>query len=56
MDRNGDGDISPKEWLGTEEDFRQIDTDGDGLISAEEARKYEAAAAKGDPSKKTAKK
>jgi Ca2+-binding EF-hand superfamily protein len=54
MDRNGDGDISPKEWLGTEEDFRQIDTDGDGLISAEEARKYEAA--KGDPSKKTAKK
>jgi len=42
MDRNGDGDISPREWLGTEEEFRQIDTDGDGLISAEEAKAYEA--------------
>ena len=28
MDRNGDGDISPREWLGTEEEFRMIDTDG----------------------------
>jgi len=42
MDRNFDGDISPKEWLGTEEEFRMIDTDGDGLISAAEARAYEA--------------
>ena len=42
MDRNGDGDISPKEWLGTEEEFRMIDTDGDGLISGDEARQYEA--------------
>ena len=42
MDRNNDGDVSPKEWLGTEEDFRQIDLDGDGLISVEEAKKYEA--------------
>jgi hypothetical protein len=37
MDRNADGDLSPREWLGTEEDFKQIDADGDGLISAEEA-------------------
>jgi hypothetical protein len=42
MDRNGDGDISPKEWLGTEEEFRAIDTDGDGLISGEEAKQFEA--------------
>jgi Ca2+-binding EF-hand superfamily protein len=37
MDRNGDGDVSPREFLGTREDFKRIDTDGDGLISAEEA-------------------
>jgi Ca2+-binding EF-hand superfamily protein len=39
MDLNGDGDVSPKEWLGTEEDFRRLDADKDGLISAEEGRK-----------------
>jgi Ca2+-binding EF-hand superfamily protein len=42
MDRNNDGDVSPREWLGTEEDFRLIDTDGDGLISSEEARQFDA--------------
>jgi Ca2+-binding EF-hand superfamily protein len=42
MDINRDGDVSPKEWLGTEEEFKAIDTDGDGLISAEEARQFEA--------------
>jgi Ca2+-binding EF-hand superfamily protein len=51
MDRNNDGDISPKEWLGTEEEFRMIDTDGDGLISAEEARQYEARQKKADKTK-----
>ena len=42
MDRNNDGDISPREWLGTDEEFRAIDTDGDGLISVEEAIAFEA--------------
>lgn len=37
MDRNNDGDLSPTEFLGTEEDFRRLDTDGDGLISSAEA-------------------
>jgi Ca2+-binding EF-hand superfamily protein len=37
MDRNGDGDVSRKEWLGTRAEFDRIDRDGDGLISAEEA-------------------
>jgi Ca2+-binding EF-hand superfamily protein len=42
MDRNRDGDVSRREWLGSEELFRRIDTDGDGLISAEEAERYDA--------------
>jgi len=42
MDRNGDGDVSRTEWLGTKEDFDKIDTNGDGLISLEEAEKYDA--------------
>ena len=37
MDRNRDGDVSRKEFLGTDEEFRRLDTDGDGLISVEEA-------------------
>ncbi len=39
MDRNGDGDISRREFLGTAEDFKRLDLDGDGLISREEAEK-----------------
>lgn len=39
MDRNKDGDLSPREFLGTPEEFRRLDLDGDGLISAEEAEK-----------------
>jgi len=42
MDRNGDGDVSRREFIGTDEEFAAIDTDGDGLISLEEAEKYDA--------------
>jgi Ca2+-binding EF-hand superfamily protein len=42
MDRNRDGDISRSEWLGSDELFRRIDADGDGLISLEEAERYDA--------------
>ena len=42
MDRNGDGDISLKEWLGTEDQFRRIDENGDGLISVAEAERFDA--------------
>jgi Ca2+-binding EF-hand superfamily protein len=42
MDRNKDGDVSRREFLGSPEEFKEIDEDGDGLISAEEAQKYEA--------------
>ncbi len=44
MDRNRDGDVSRREFLGTEEDFRRLDLDGDGLIDVHEAE----AAGKGD--------
>lgn len=37
MDRNRDGDVSRREFLGTDEEFARIDTDGDGLISLAEA-------------------
>ena len=48
MDRNNDGDVSRKEWLGTDEDFAAIDTDGDGLISVDEALAFEAKKKKKD--------
>ncbi len=41
MDRNRDGDVSRNEFLGTDEQFKMIDTDGDGLISIEEAEAYD---------------
>jgi Ca2+-binding EF-hand superfamily protein len=37
MDRNGDGDVSPGEFLGSKEQFRRLDRDGDGLIDVTEA-------------------
>jgi Ca2+-binding EF-hand superfamily protein len=37
MDRNGDGVISPREFIGPPEVFRKLDADGDGVISPEEA-------------------
>jgi Ca2+-binding EF-hand superfamily protein len=43
MDRNGDGDLSPREFLGPPAEFRRLDTDGDGLISVEEAERADAA-------------
>jgi hypothetical protein len=39
MDANGDGDLSPEEFLGTPEQFRQFDADGDGLLNVTEAAK-----------------
>lgn len=38
MDSNGDGDISQREFLGSKEKFQQLDTDGDGFVSGDEAR------------------
>ena len=37
MDRNRDGDISRREFLGPRADFERLDGDHDGLIDAEEA-------------------
>jgi Ca2+-binding EF-hand superfamily protein len=42
MDRNGDGFVSRREFLGSRELFEKIDADGDGLISVEEAIKADA--------------
>jgi len=41
MDRNGDGDVSRTEFLGTKEEFDAIDTDHDDLISLEEAEAFD---------------
>jgi Ca2+-binding EF-hand superfamily protein len=37
MDRNNDSDLTPREFLGANEQFASLDLDGDGLISALEA-------------------
>lgn len=38
MDRNRDGDVSEREFLGSLADFDRLDTDGDRLLSVEEAK------------------
>jgi Ca2+-binding EF-hand superfamily protein len=38
MDRNHDGDVSPREFLGTREQFDRLDRDHDGLLSPDEAK------------------
>jgi Ca2+-binding EF-hand superfamily protein len=41
MDRNKDNDISSKEFSGKKEHFADLDTDGDALVSAQEALDYD---------------
>lgn len=41
MDRNEDGDISPREFLGSADVFRKLDTNHDLLIDANEAKAAE---------------
>ena len=36
MDANGDGEISPREFLGTKSQFDAMDANGDGLLDVEE--------------------
>jgi Ca2+-binding EF-hand superfamily protein len=42
MDRNRDGDVSRREFLGTDAAFAKLDADRDGLISREEAEQADA--------------
>ncbi|MBN9518353.1 EF-hand domain-containing protein [bacterium] len=46
MDRNGDGDVSRAEFLGTRAEFDAMDADRDGLISRAEAEAFDRAARK----------
>ncbi len=38
MDRNGDGDVTLKEFLGDKEAFQKLDTNSDGFIEPKEAK------------------
>jgi Ca2+-binding EF-hand superfamily protein len=51
MDTNHDGDLSRREFLGSDEDFKKLDADGDGLISAKEAEAAEKLWKKSPPKK-----
>ena len=51
MDRNGDGDISRSEFLGTKTEFDAIDTDHDDLISLAEAEAFDRKMRKPDDKK-----
>lgn len=48
MDRNGDGDVSRAEFLGTREQFDAIDADRDGLVTLPEAEAFDKAAREKD--------
>lgn len=48
MDRNHDGDISRREFLGPRTEFDRLDRDKDGLIDAEEAEAGAGAASRGN--------
>jgi len=41
--RNGDRDVTLKEFLGDEAEFKQFDTNTDGFIEAQEAAAIEGA-------------
>jgi hypothetical protein len=41
MDKNNDGDLSLAEFLGTTEQFRQFDENGDQLLGVAEALKLD---------------
>ena len=48
MDRNGDGDLSRGEFIGTRAEFDEIDTDHDDLISLDEAEAWDKKHRSGD--------
>ena len=42
MDSNNDGDLSSDEFIGTREQFEQLDQDSDGLLSVKEVQQIDA--------------